>query len=175
MGDSRGRNPATTVNPISHSPSMKERAGACAESHTRFLSDAKILFLVRQAEGWWAFPSQHTQKFIEIEKVKHSFHPISVSFQSLAKRKKITQEQYKRPKKDLMYICGVKSQMLSSPPRCNCSTIYSSGLFLLCVFFFSAIKKRLIEICLSLTWFLHIINLIGWLTDCFVYYSCFFA
>lgn len=41
-----------------------------------------------------------------------------------------------------MYICGVKSQMLSSPPRYNCSTIYSSGLFLLCVVFFLSNKEE---------------------------------
>lgn len=41
--------------------------------------------------------------------------------------------------------------------------------------FFTAIKNSLTEICLSLTLFLDVINLIEWLTGCFVYYSCFFV
>lgn len=55
--------------------------------------------------------------------------------------------------------CEISNAFLSSTVQLFYNLL-ERPVFVVC-FFFSAIKKRLIEICLSLTWFLHIINLIG--------------
>lgn len=149
-----------SVNSISCSPSESTRENPSWARHKPLVSQAA---------------AEHSQllqspKFIENEKVKHIFNQPHISNPN--KEEKIT---LVLKKSSCMFVVwNVRCRPPPSLLLFFLLLLFNWPIFQTWRRFFTLIKNSLTEICLSLTRFLYAINLIAWLTGCFVYCSYFF-